>query len=133
MNIKCLIIGKDRHVNRVNVDARKSEFTFNSGLYTVPKEAVNLTEFADGKTECYPELVYIEGEALPVNQKDGSIATFLEATVIENALKQTSRSKSDFMSVVYDYMRNPPKLVMLLFVGIIALAVVGSLLQGGFF
>lgn len=125
-NIHCLMIGKDRHITTVKVDARKANFTHNKGLYTIPKEAVNLAEFEDGKTEPYPELIYIEGTALPVNSIDGDVSGFLEETVLANALNQVARARSDFMLVIMDYMRNPSKLIILTFVGIIVAAVVGA-------
>lgn len=128
MMIKCLVIGKDRCITEIKINPRKSNFTHNRGLYTIPKEAVNIAEHSNRKVEAYPELIFWEGNPLPVNLTEGNVQTFLGETVLSNALKQTSRSPSDFMAVVYDYMRNPPKLVMLLFIGIIAVAAIGSFL-----
>ena len=128
MMIKCLIVGKDRHISIVKIDARKANFNHNNGLYTVPKEAVNLAEFEDGKTEGYPELIYIEGTPLPVNYSEGNVAGFLEQTVIANALKQVVQAKSNWVLIVADYARNPSKLIILAFVGIILAAVIGAFL-----
>lgn len=128
MIISCRIIGKDRSITTVKVDARKNNFTYNKGLYTLPKESVNLTDFADGKTESYPELVFIEGVALPVNAISADVQGFLEQTVLANALKQVARSQSDWMAMIMDYMRHPSKLLILAFVGIILAAVVGGFL-----
>lgn len=130
MRITCLIIGKDRHISTVKVDARKANFTHNNGLYTIPKEAVNLTEFDDGKTESYPELIYMEGEALPVNNSESDVSGFLAETVLTNFLKQVAQPKSDWMNVIFDYLHNPNKLLMVAFVLIIVLAAVGGLLSG---
>lgn len=126
--IKCLMIGKDRHITVVNVDSRKANFTHNNGLYTIPKEAVNLAEFEDGKADNYPELIYVESVALPVNQTGGDVSGFLTETVVSNALKQVAHPRSDFMNMIFDYLRNPSKLIMLTFVGIIIAALVGGLL-----
>jgi hypothetical protein len=126
--IKCLMIGKDRHVTTVKVDSRKEDFVFNNGLYTIPKEAVNLAEFAEGKQETYPELIYVESVALPVNKASGDVSGFLTKTVVGNALKQVAQPRSDFMSVIMDYMRNPNKLIMVAFAGIIVLAVLRGFL-----
>jgi hypothetical protein len=122
------MIGKDRHITTVNVDSRKQNFTHNNGLYTIPMEAVNLAEFEDGKTETYPELIYIESVPLPVNKPSGDVSGFLTETVTANALKQVAHPKSDFMNVILDYMHNPNKIVMVAFAGIIVAAVIGGLL-----
>jgi hypothetical protein len=122
------MIGKDRHITEVKIDSRKANFTFNSGLYTIPKEAVNLAEFEDGKTETYPELIYVESVPLPVNKPTGDVSGFLTETVTSNALKQVARPKSDFMNIIMDYMRNPNKLVMAAFAFIIVAAVIGGFL-----
>jgi hypothetical protein len=126
MIIYCRIICKDRSITTVKVDARKANFTYNKGLYTIPKESVNLTDFADGKTEPYPELVFIEGGALPVNAISADVQGFLEQTVLANALKQVARSQSDWMAMIMDYLRHPSKLLILMFIGIIIAAVVGG-------
>jgi len=126
--INCLMIGKDRYITTVKVDAKKSNFTHNKGLYTIPKEAVNLTEFADGKTESYPELVYIEGVALPVNVATGNVQEFLEHTVLANALTQVARARSDWLNLILDYVRHPSKLLILGFVVVIVAALIGGLL-----
>lgn len=130
MIIFCRIIGKDRSISTVKVDARKANFTYNKGLYTLPKESVNLTEYIDDKkkTEPYPELVFIEGVALPVNAISADVQGFLEQTVLANALKQVARSQSDWMAIIMDYLRHPSKLLILAFVGIIIAAVVGGFL-----
>lgn len=131
MIIYCRIIGKDRSITTVKVDARKANFTYNKGLYTIPKESVNLTEYIDDKkkTEPYPELVFIEGVALPVNIVSGDVQSFLEQTVLANALKQVARAQSDWMAMILDYMRHPGKLLILAFVVIIVTAVIGGLMH----
>ena len=126
--INCLIVGKDRHIQIVKVDSKKANFYYNNGLYTVPMEAVNLTEYESGKKESYPELIYIEGNPLPVNYSEGNVSGFLEQTVISNALKQVAKAKSSWMLVIMDYARNPSKLIILTFVGIIIVAVIGGFL-----
>lgn len=128
--INCLIIGKDRHISTVKVDAKRANFAHNKGLYTIPKEAVNLTEFEGEKKEPYPELIYIEGVALPVNSTSGDVSGFLEETVLANALNQVARAKSDWMNVIFDYLHNPNKLVIVAFIGIIVIAALGGLLAG---
>jgi len=128
MMINCLMIGKDRCITLVKVDAKKSNFTHNKGLYTIPKEAVNLTEFPDGKTESYPELVYIEGTPLPVNATTGE-QEFLEHTVLANALSQVARAKSDWLNLIMDYVKHPSKLLILAFVAIIIAALIGGLIH----
>jgi hypothetical protein len=131
MIIFCRIIGKDRSITTVKIDARKSNFTYNRGLYTIPREAVNLTEYIDDKKkiEPYPELVFIEGIALPVNVVSGNVQSFLEQTVLANALKQVAHAQSDFMAMLLDYLRHPSKLLILTFVGIIIVAVIGGLIR----
>ncbi len=126
MIISCRMIGKDRSITTVKVDARRANFTYNKGLYTIPKESVNLTEYTDAKTESYPELVFIEGVALPVNITSGNVQGFLEQTVMANALKQVSRSQSNWGALIMDYLRHPSKLLILAFVGIIIAALIGG-------
>lgn len=128
MMITCLIIGKDRCITTVKVDSKKSNFTHNKGLYTIPKESVNLTEFPDGKTESYPELIFIEGEALPINNSSGDMSSFLEETVISNALKQTGKPANDWMGIFKDYFRTPSKLIMAVFAFIILVSFIVGLL-----
>jgi hypothetical protein len=129
MMINCLIIGKDRVITTVKVDAKKSNFTHNKGLYTIPKEAVNIAQFVDGKAASYPELIYIEGESLPVNDNTGTMANFLEQTVMANILKQTSKAESSFMEIIKDYAKNPNKLIILAFVGIIVVSFIVGLIS----
>jgi hypothetical protein len=132
MNINCRIFCKDRTIETVKVNARHQEFTFNKGLYVIPKEAVNLFKL-EGKPRYEPELVFIEGEPLPVNAEKTSTASsdFLTRIVIRNALKQSSRMKSEMFGLIADYMRNPGKIILLVF----ALTIVGALISafmGGF-
>ena len=130
MKIKCLIIGKDRYITEVNVDSRKANFSYNEGLYIIPSGAVNLAEFADGKKEPYPELVYHENDPMPVNVKNaGSMAEFLDKEVVANAIKQISEPKSEFFTIISDYVRNPNKLFLAVFALIILLAFLGSWLM----
>lgn len=128
MMINCLMIGKDRCITIVKVDAKKGNFTHNKGLYTIPKEAVNLTEFIDKNKESYPELIYIEGTPLPVNATTGE-QEFLEHTVLANALSQVARAKSDWLNLIMDYIKHPSKIMLLAFVAIIVAALIGGLLN----
>ena len=127
--IKCLIIGKDRCITTVNVDSKKSNFTHNKGLYTIPKESVNLTEFPTAKKKSsYPELIFVEGEALPINNSGGDMSSFLEETVISNALKQTGKPANDWMSIFKDYFKTPSKLIMAVFALIILISFIVGLI-----
>lgn len=130
MMIHCLMIGKDRCIETVKVDAKKTNFTHNKGLYTIPKEAVNLTEHAGPKkVESYPELVYIEGIALPVNLEKGDVQEFLEHIVLSNALNQVARPRSDWFNLFADYIRHPSKIMILGFVVVIVVALIGGLVS----
>jgi len=129
MKIHALIIRKDRSIHEEMVNAGASKFTFNRGLYTIPREAVNLVKW-NGKEDVYPELIYMEGDPLPVNVVEGSAQQFLEHTVLENALKQTAEPKGWILDLFLDYMKNPPKLFLLMIIIIIAASVIGGFLLG---
>jgi len=129
MMIHCLMIGKDRCIETVKVDAKKTNFTHNKGLYTIPKEAVNLTEYAGTKkVESYPELVYIEGVALPVNLEEGSVQEFLENVVDKNIMDQLAQARSNWFNLFADYIKHPSKIMILAFVAVIVAALIGGLL-----
>ena len=129
MMIECLMIGKDRCITVIKVDPRKGKFTYNKGLYTIPKEAVNLTEFVNGKIESYPELIFFENDPLPINDASGDVNSVLKRTVLDNALQQVAKAETGFMGIVKEYMQHPSKILILAFVGVIVAALIGGLIS----
>lgn len=129
--IHCLIIGKDRSITERRVDASKINFTHNEGLYTIPRESVNIAKFVETgkkKVDPYPELIYLEGNALPVNNSGDNVQEFLENLVLANALNQVAAAQSDFFGVIMDYVKHPSKALLGVFVLIIAGAVIWGFL-----
>lgn len=134
--IRCLIIGKDRSITTLKIDALKDTFTWNKGLYTIPRDAVNISRFITEKgkeiKETYPELIYLEGTATPITseeeEQDAGVQAFLERVILGNALKQVAAARSEWASLIFDYLKHPSKMILLVFILIIVAAVVGGLL-----
>ncbi len=122
MKIRCLIIRKDRSICTRKVDSSKANFTFNHGLYTIPRESVNISEYKGIKGKQVPELIYFEDDALPVNSGSENAQSFLEYVVLENALKQVSAPKGMLLDILSDYARSPGKLLLLAFAFIIVVS-----------
>lgn len=137
--IHCLMVGKDRAIEELRVDPSRSTFSHNRGLYTIPREAVNIAKFTDpednkgrkkgnSKIKPYPELIYVEGNPQPVNLQNYDVQAFLDHIVLSNALQQVAAPRSDWAIVFLDYVKHPSKALLGLFVLIIAGAVIGGLL-----
>ena len=121
MKIRCLILRKDKQIIEKKVNPNTSRFKYQGGLYTLNKEAVNITEYPERGVNPTPELIYVEGNPLPVNVS-GNVMTFLDHLVVQNALQQVSNPRSKIFSLVADYVKNPVKLIPLVIVFIILVA-----------
>ena len=118
---------KNRTIKQLEVNTEREFFTFNRGLYTIPKEAVNFHYDPKHPGDTWPELYYIENNPTPVNATNTDTAGFLNSVVLKNALQQVSAQPSEFMSVIYDYARNPSKLIFAAFALIILLSFLSGL------
>ena len=115
---------RDRSVKRLKVSDTKRSFVFRRGIYDLPVEAVNLSETKEGLTPI-PELVYIEGNPIPQTKEKQTgieLGTFMDDTIIENAISQTARPSWGGFAVIGDMAKNPGRLMGLAMV----LLVVGS-------
>lgn len=127
MKIRCIILRKDRSIEIVKANPSASHFRWKDGIYTIDKDAVNLTK-KDGNANPTPELIYIEGNPQPISI-DGTESTqeFLEHTVIENILRATAEPTGFILDIIGDYLKDPSKLLMLVIVLIIAIAGIGGM------
>lgn len=136
MKIKCYILRKDRTATVKQVDPNKGTFRFNEGLYLLNKKAVNLVD-----REATPELIFIEGNPNPVfNENKKEVTdntkktkkdttpepTLLDHQVMKNALKVTGAPRGLGLDIIADYMKDPTKILMLVFAIIIFVAFIGG-------
>lgn len=124
MKIQVFMMTRDRSVKRLKVSDAKRSFEFRRGIYDVPVEAVNLSQRKSGLTPI-PELVYVEGNPIPqtrTKQTGEELGTFMDDTIIENAIRQTAQPSWGGFTVMGDMLKNPGRLMGLAMV----LLVVGS-------
>ena len=121
------MLRKNRTVETRKVDPLESYFKVRGNLYTVPKEAVNLICYADKPNNPHAELIYIEGDPIPVSTAASIDSNkILDAIVIKNALENAAQPRGFGMEILLDYLKSPGKIMVLAFVGIIVAAVVGG-------
>jgi hypothetical protein len=126
------MLRKDKTVSYKHLSADEVYFKDRGNLYMIPKEAVNSIAFADKPNNPHAELIYVEGNPIPVFETSDtkmSGETFLEELVIENVLKSTGQPEGFFFEVLKDYLKSPGKLLMLTVVGIIVLAVLSQMFK----
>ena len=129
IKITAILITKNRYIKTFEVNGQAEYFRFNKGLYTIPSDSVNFAYNPKTKNKkSVPELIYVEGQTTPVNSKNKDAGKFLDYVVLKNALNQVAAPQSMFLDVIAEYARNPTKLLMLAFVGIIVIAFLGSML-----
>jgi hypothetical protein len=131
MKIRCYMIQTNKEISVLNIAPYNPHFSFHNGIYTINKQAVSLSNIQDKNAEPVPELVYMEGNPLPLNIKAGSTSEFLEKIVIENALKQISKPTGGFMLVVLDYFKHPSKIMLLAFSFLVIGAILYAVISGG--
>jgi hypothetical protein len=125
------MIKKDKTIQVIKVNPSDSNFKFNKGLYTLPKEAVNLTKYLNIGINPTPELIFTEGTPLPVNLKVGESQEFLESVVWANFLEQVASARSRIFDIFEEYLRHPSKLILIGFGILIVGAIVWGFIQGG--
>ena len=129
IKIKAIIITKNRYIKNLEVNGLSEYFHYNKGLYTIPRDAVNFCFNPKKKNKkSIPELIYVEGQTTPVNAKNKDAGKFLDYVVLKNALNQVAAPKSMMLDVIAEYARSPMKMLMLVFVAIIAISFLGSIL-----
>lgn len=125
--IRCIILCKNRGVKTVNVNAKANYFRFQRGIYNVDREAVNLTVLVSGPNPV-AELIYFEGDPRPF-QSETNPVKLLDTQLIENALKQSSAPRGIALEIIRDYLKDPVKLIPLMFAAIIFIAFIRGLFQ----
>lgn len=128
--IKAIILCKNRTVKERKVNSLEPFFKVRGNLYTVPKEAVNLICYADKPNNPHAELIYIEGDPIPVSTSSSlKSSEVLDAIVIKNALESAAQPRGFGMEILLDYLKSPGKIMVLAFIGIIVAAVIGGYLH----
>jgi len=128
--IHAIILRKNRSVETKKVHPDNTYFKSKGNLYTIPKEAVNLAIQKGKVNNPIPELVFVEGNPVPINVNLDITATgFLEKLVIENALKSSGKPKGFALEAIMAYIKEPKKMFMLLIVAIIAISFIIGVLN----
>ncbi|MEX2738069.1 MAG: hypothetical protein Q6356_003255 [Candidatus Wukongarchaeota archaeon] len=125
MKIHVFILRKDRCIDEIEVSPDDQFFKYNKGLYSLESDAVNLTTKND-VVSSFPELYYFEGDPFPIKatvKAKENETNFLEEIVLENALEQLAGVPSETMQLIFDYIRDPKKILFLVFILIIGYAV----------
>jgi len=121
---------KNRTVEKRMISSTEPFFKVRGNLYTIPKEAVNLIVISGKGNNPHAELIYVEGNPIPVSKATSINADdLLDKLVIENALRNTGQTPSFAWSIIGDYLKSPGKILMLAIVGIIISAVVGGFIH----
>jgi hypothetical protein len=128
VKIAAHILRKDRTIKTVKVHPDQDFFTFNNGDYSIIPTAINVTT-KDGIINSSPELFYKEGCPTPINVDAKDEATFLDEVVMENALAALAQGRSNVFGFLVELWKNPGKLLLLAFVGIIVYAFLQGMLH----
>lgn len=66
MNVRCTILTNNGEIVTINKDASYSVFLYGSGLYVIDSSVVSRIERQDGILEDECELLFLEGDPLPI-------------------------------------------------------------------
>jgi len=128
--IEIIMLRKNKTVERRRIKPDQPFLKIRGNLYTIPKEAVNLIVFEGEANNPHSELIYVEGDPIPVcTITDVKADAFLEKLVIDNALKSAGEPKGFFLEILGEYLKAPGKILGLTIVGIIVFAVIGGFLK----
>jgi len=134
MKIRCVILRRNRTQHVKKVDQRRGFFRFNRGIYLLRKEDINLTYKLSSLPHVNPtpELLFFEGDPIPVSHvhDEGRAGKFLDSIVISNALEEIGQPRGIFFEVIGDYLRNPFKIIFLVFAVVIGIGLIQSLFRG---
>lgn len=145
MKIRCIILRRNRTIIRKYIDANKSFFRYNKGIYLTPKNFVNLISQVDKTPSIsqHSELLYFEDDPVPLkiivakNEKEAKkelqarSGKFLDKVVIGNALKELAKPQGIGFQVLLEYVKSPSKIIPILFFGIIAFTVIYQFIESG--
>lgn len=126
--IKVFIRSKDRSIIEKKVGVSRPFFIHRNGFYSIPVESANITSTTkrgNFKVEAKPELLYVESYPLPITfeRKEGeSSGKALDDMLIENAVKQLAKPKWMGFELLTEYLKDPYRLLLLVFVGVITYA-----------
>lgn len=121
--IHCYIINRNHEVRRKKVNPNLDHFRERNSIYMIPSECVTLSSTERGMNP-KSELYYVEDNPLPVNfapPEDGTDPNVWAANkmVLEMVLRNTGKTKNEFVSFIVGYVSEPSKLLQLVFVLII--------------
>lgn len=133
--IHCYIINRNHDVRRKKVNPNKESFKERDSIYMIPSDCVTLSSTEKGLNP-QAELFYVEDNPLPINFKpkkykddEGKEIEYtpdqmlMDKTWIEKVFKDAGKPSGFAFDVISDYLRDPRKLMMLVFVLIIVGAI----------
>ena len=127
------------------VNANKSFYRFNKGIYLTPKNFVNLISEIDKTPSVrqHPELLYFEDDPVPLKiivskdeaegkkELDARSGKFLDKVVVGNALEELAKPSGIGFQLLMEYVKSPSKIIPILFFGIIAFTLIYQFIQSG--
>ena len=122
MKLLCRILGVDRNVKTVRVQPSRKYFRYKDGIYNIDSECVSIL-FKDKKPTKNAELFYFENNPRPIMSKQEAVQ-MLDLQIVENALTSSAKPRSLAFEVIADYLKEPSKILVLFFVGIVIVTVI---------
>lgn len=120
------MLKKDRRLGHLAVDANWTFFRHKGGIYNVDRDAVNLVAHKD-KIGAQAELIYLEERPAPILSKTDP-KRLLNQKLVETAIKSSAKPKGQLGLILAEYAKDPGKLLMLVFVFVIAGSIIASFL-----
>jgi len=122
---------RDRTLKRKKVDSNRPYFEYNSGIYQILADCVNVSS-SNGIIASHPELYYVEDLPQPINYEkpegvEGEAPPFLEEVLTENAITGLAGGPSQIMKMFKQVFNKPLNLLLIVFVCIIAFAFIQGL------
>ena len=133
--IHCYIVNRNHEVRVKKVNPNLEYFRDRSSIYMIPSDCVTLSSTVKGLNP-KSELFFVEDNPLPINFKPQKITVDgvekdMDANVwitnkitVEMVLANTSKRKSEAFNLIVGYLSDPKKMLLLLFVGVIASALI---------
>lgn len=140
MSIRVVILTNTKEAIEKNLTLKATNFKHAGGLYVITPDAIANYE-KNGKV-MGSEIMFFEGNPNPITSAGivDSSSEFMDDEVLVNALKQTSSGPridlggiGEVLSGITGYLSNPVNFIWLLFYGIIAYALITSLMAGELF
>lgn len=121
--INVLMLRKNRTVETRTIRPDEPFFIVRGNLYVVPNEGVNLIAYENRPSNPHSEIVYVEGNPVPICAK-ANTDDFLAKMIVEKILKDTGKPKGFLFEIIADYLKSPAKILMIVFAGIVVAAIV---------